>query len=84
MAKTNAVKITFLIKCLAGTSPTFNQVIAFQGESNMPLATLYMAGARLVVRAREGRMKKKANTRGGLPGDERKERRKEVEVKGTH
>ena len=80
MAKTNAVKITFLIKCLAGTSPTFNQVIAFQGKSsNMSLATLYMAGARLVVReGGEGRMKKKANTRerGSPETNERKEGRK--------
>ena len=44
----------------------------------MSLATLYMAGARLVVRAREGRMKKKANTRerGSPETNERKEGRK--------
>ena len=79
MARTNSVKTRFLIKCLAGTSPTFNQVIAFQGESNMSLATLYMAGARLVVReGGEGRMKKKANTRerGSPETNERKEGRK--------
>ena len=52
----------------------------------MSLATLYMAGARLVVRegGRGGADEKESKYERGLPGDERKERRKEVEVKGTH